>query len=63
MRIYVHMRMVRLTRRGSTRVGLARSIGYGLRPPCPIRLVRRIPARTPMRTKPLGEEAAGGGGR
>ena len=36
---------------------LARSLGYGRRPPCPIRLVRRIPARTPIRIKPLDDFA------
>ncbi len=36
------------------RVGLARSHRYGLHPPRPSRLVRRIPAHTPIRIKPLG---------
>ena len=40
-----------------SRVELARSNRYGLRPPQPIRLVWRIPAHTPIRIKPLGELA------
>ena len=35
------------------RVGLARSNRYGLHPPQPSRLVRRIPAHTPIPIKPL----------
>ena len=39
------------------RVELARSCCYGLRSPRPIRLVRRIPAHTPIHIKPLAVDS------